>query len=110
MTFREKLAKEHPECINDRYYGGCENCPSYYDYDTIANESKFCSITPITESHCRKCWDREIPGTEVPETEVPENIAEAMIETRQTLVNGGFNSYSAEAVVIALINRGYFDK
>lgn len=54
MTCREKLAIEHPECIDNE--GGCKYCPSSYGYledppikDCLALEN------------CNKCWDREIP-------------------------------------------------
>lgn len=59
MTFREKLRKEHPERINEDRLGGCEGCPYGYGYEKSIEE-----ICKISEEECRKCWDREIPGTE----------------------------------------------
>ena len=56
MTFREKLAKEHPECVNENAVGGCDGCPSDYKYE-IKQES--CPYN----GDCTKCWDREIPKT-----------------------------------------------
>lgn len=61
MTFKEKLQIEHPECVDDDIFGGCEDCPGDYYYE----EKKSCIST--NEEKCRKCWDREIPGTEVKE-------------------------------------------
>lgn len=59
MTFREKLRKEHPERINEEHLGGCEGCPYGYGYEKSIEE-----ICKISEEECRKCCDREIPGTE----------------------------------------------
>ena len=58
MTFKEKLQIEHPECVDDDIFGGCEDCPGDYYYE----EKKSCIST--NEEKCRKCWDREIPETE----------------------------------------------
>lgn len=63
MTFREKLAQEHPEQIREEYDGGCCGCPSHYGYEAredcpphLPGES--------ADEHCAKCWDREIPQVE----------------------------------------------
>ena len=32
MTCREKLKKEHPDKVDDKYTGGCEGCPDTYGY------------------------------------------------------------------------------
>lgn len=56
MTFREKLAKEHPECVDERHTGGCHNCPRTYGYE-ILHDSDDCP----EGGDCTKCWDREIP-------------------------------------------------
>jgi hypothetical protein len=53
MTFREKLAKEHPERISIFGIGGCEKCPCSYGYE----EEFDCSGM----KNCKECWDREIP-------------------------------------------------
>lgn len=60
MTFREKLAQEHPESINDHYDGGCYGCPYEYGYELPWKRpcgGEFATIG------CRACWDREIPMT-----------------------------------------------
>lgn len=54
MTFREKLAQEHPECIDSRLVSGCQGCPSHYGY-----EPEF-DCEGLT---CKDCWSREIPMT-----------------------------------------------
>jgi len=51
MTFREKLEKEHPECVDESYFGECYGCPYEYGYEVI----KKC------QHSCYECWDREIP-------------------------------------------------
>lgn len=58
MTFREKLAREHPECVNEVFIGGCKNCPCAYGYEI----GKFCTGAG-DEDKCRDCWDREMPMT-----------------------------------------------
>lgn len=60
MTFREKLAQEHPEEVNDRYIGGCFICPCDYGYEKTRSEG-LCHAQNGNETICRACWDREIP-------------------------------------------------
>lgn len=57
MTFKEKLAKEHPGPIGDGYTGGCKGYPHGYGYE----EEKPCK--GINDEECTKCWDREMPDT-----------------------------------------------
>lgn len=59
MTYREKLQKEHPGCINEYSLGGCDGCPYEYEYEKKKEE-----ICKVSDEECRKCWDRVIPGTE----------------------------------------------
>lgn len=58
MTFKEKLQREHPECVYEDAFGGCEDCPGDYGYE------KKESCISINEEKCRKCWDRVIPEEE----------------------------------------------
>lgn len=60
MTLKEKLSIEHPECIDDMWYGGCANCPSTYGYDTEGNEK--CDCKTVNDDICRECWSREYKG------------------------------------------------
>lgn len=62
MTYREKLEKEHPECVNPDIAGGCEGCPSDYGYDSIDNEEKNCKSNGGYGCEC--CWDRQVPQPE----------------------------------------------
>lgn len=61
MTCREKLAMEHPECVDAEHLGGCRGCPEDFGYLPPVEE---CSISrhPCPD-RCTKCWDREIPVT-----------------------------------------------
>lgn len=54
MTFREKLAKEHPGCIHPIWDSGCDGCPHDYGYEPEFD----CEDMP-----CKDCWSREIPMT-----------------------------------------------
>ena len=53
MTFREEVAKLHPENIDHIYVGGVLGCPR--DIETCPN------LLRASENNCRACWDREIP-------------------------------------------------
>lgn len=56
MTCREKLAKEHPECIDEICGGGCQGCPHDYGY---LDRPLYCESNGPNK--CTECWDREIP-------------------------------------------------
>ena len=53
MTFREEVAKLHPEKVDPIYVGGVLGCPR--DIETCPY------ILGDCERNCRACWDREIP-------------------------------------------------
>ena len=53
MTFREEVAKLHPERVNPIFQGGVLGCPR--DIETCPY------ILGACERNCRACWDREIP-------------------------------------------------
>ena len=53
MTFKEKLAQEHPERIGERFDGGCDGCPCSYGYE----ERWKCDGVS-----CFDCWNREMPA------------------------------------------------
>lgn len=60
MTFREKLAQEHPEKVSPLFTGGCGGCPRNYGYE----RKLACSGYNMTDAECTSCWDREIPTDE----------------------------------------------
>lgn len=59
MTFKEKLAMEHPDCVNDCYPGGCSLCPDKYGYEDCDSSIKNCLVN--NGKGCDYCWNREIP-------------------------------------------------
>ena len=63
MTCREKLKREHPYYVNEKYNGGCFGCPFIHGYMAKPN---YCNGKNLAnyDAICGKCWDREIPGTE----------------------------------------------
>lgn len=62
MTFREKLAQEHPQQLNRTAMGGCDGCPCEYGYEKEYVCGGGSSI------RCEMCWNREIPETPAPMT------------------------------------------
>lgn len=62
MTFREKLAQEHPDCIGEEYGGGCKGCPRDYGYPDLRT-----CVNSYSDEECAECWNAEIPDSE-PET------------------------------------------
>lgn len=58
MTLKEKLAREHPECINSKNPGGCDGCPKEYGYSNVCLRThKGCA--DIYKDICAACWDQE---------------------------------------------------
>ena len=57
MTFKEKLANEHPRRISGSELGGCLECPKTYGY----SEDDCSTCGGGSEEKCTKCWNREIP-------------------------------------------------
>ena len=82
MTCREKLKKEHPEDVDEKWGGGCYGCPDADTRRYIATNQTACLGNRVTRSGqetCRKCWDTEIPDTE-PTTQEPETTPSESIE------------------------------
>lgn len=52
MTFKERLAAEHPERIGDRYIAGALDCPHSYGYEEYFE-------APCQYMSCEECWNRE---------------------------------------------------
>ena len=57
MTFREEVAKLHPERIDSIFQGGVCGCPRDMDTCPYSTDMSHCP----SENDCRACWDREIP-------------------------------------------------
>lgn len=80
MKLREKLAQEHPECIDKYFYGGCKNCPGHYGYSDKTNET----CGGVDREKCGKCWDQEyIPPEEKSDKNVdhPQHYGHGQFET-----------------------------
>lgn len=58
MTFKERLAIEHPENIDDTYNGGCIGCPKDYGYSEDIYLT--CGKHGVVRD-CEYCWNRKIP-------------------------------------------------
>lgn len=56
-TFRERLMKEHPDCVSSIFAGGCKGCPSDYGYESCRDALRACKGT---DRDCTACWDREM--------------------------------------------------
>lgn len=99
MTYREKLANEHPEEIDDKEWGGCNGCPSSYGYE------RFQGCRDGNEEACTACWDREIPEekpADKPTTHaVPSGLNEARDETSPVYITIHTNHISDPDAVIA---------
>ena len=100
MTVREKLAKEHPDCVGNHFEGGAKFCPHTYGYES---QKKDCY-----ETTCTACWDREIPETE--ENKTHTKIADDIADVYHRLIDRGMYEGEAYNIVQSLINRGCFDK
>lgn len=80
MTYREKLQKEHPERVDEKYVGGCACCPDFYGYRQP--NRKTCD----QYKSCKECWDSHIPGTE--EDEKYKNLTADELRTVIKLLEG----------------------
>lgn len=107
MTFREKLAKEHPDAIDSTQFGGCVDCPNSYGYEDRCAHTP-CVNNPPSEIVCTQCWNRKIPGTE--ETKTPTKIADDIADVYHGLIDRGIPEGTATSMTRDLIDRGYFDK
>ena len=66
MTFREKVAKEHPECLDKHSKGGVMGCPcsNEYKYEKDYWCGDGCGHHDY-DGKCTECWDREMPTTPI---------------------------------------------
>lgn len=60
MTCRERLAIEHPECVNSKFPGGCKGCPISYKY---AGVPVWCQDND--PEACSRCWDQESQDSKI---------------------------------------------
>lgn len=65
-SFRDLLALEHPNAVDETCIGGCFGCPNTYGYEP---KNKPCPHEhvhqrEVKEVLCAACWDRIVPGSE----------------------------------------------
>lgn len=72
MTLREKLQIEHPECIDEKWHGGCKDCPHRYGYKDMKECE--CDSKTVNEEICRKCWDQKYEGELTPQEKMIERL------------------------------------
>ena len=65
MTYRERIAIEHPEEINPYCEGGVRGCPGMVYPGAPSSESCPCPYHEITNAGCTACWDRQAPPRKV---------------------------------------------
>ena len=55
MTYRERVAIEHPEAVNSDSAGGVWGCPGDY-WEGAPNIQSSCDVA---HGACTVCWDRQ---------------------------------------------------
>ena len=100
MTFKEKLAREHPEKVDSRCAGGCAGCPFEYFENLWEEMNAKCTM------NCYSCWGREIPGTEQEAPRTAVNTLKVMLDdgakmpTRAHSTDAGLDLYAPHAFVV----------
>jgi hypothetical protein len=83
MTYKEKIAKERPDMLDVKRFGGVTGCPGRY----FAGAAEYCGKS--SPKNCSLCWNTEIPGTESasskPETTL--DLLSKAIEQKDKSVN-----------------------
>lgn len=65
ITCREKLEMDHPEFIDEKWDGGCKDCPGTYGYRDEALDA-LCDCKTCNNDICTKCWDQPYEGELTP--------------------------------------------
>lgn len=60
ITCREKLELDHPEFIDEKWNGGCKDCPHTYGYKKM--DECVCDCKTCDNDICTKCWDQPYEG------------------------------------------------
>jgi hypothetical protein len=81
MTYKEKLAIEHPNEIDPGCLGGCHGCPGSHFNGAPRISYGTCTYN---EEHCTACWNSEIPETEPITNEREEKMMENNYSTKNT--------------------------
>lgn len=64
MTYRERVAIEHPEAIKPIVPGGVIGCPHNYGYETKQTALTACRFGEVGGA-CAACWGRQAPPRKV---------------------------------------------
>lgn len=83
MTFREKLAMEHPDSVGPDYTGGCEDCPHDWGYESAEESTNNCEEN--CGKGCEYCWNREMPKTEKRSGRYPCGVENAFKSTGEAV-------------------------
>lgn len=62
MTFLEKLEREHPEFIGEKFPGGVALCPEDCGYEKSTPCGAMTENGTFVPTACMACWNREAPG------------------------------------------------
>ena len=62
MTFLDRLRKEHPEFIGEKFPGGVAICPEDCGYEK-STPCGAMTVGAFDASACMACWEREAPDT-----------------------------------------------
>ena len=65
ITCREKLEMDHPEFIDEKWAGGCKDCPGTYGYRDEMLDG-LCDCKTCNNDICTKCWDQPYEGELTP--------------------------------------------
>lgn len=61
MTFLEKLEREHPEFIGEKFPGGVAICPEDCGYEKSTPCGAMTENGTFDPTACMACWNREVP-------------------------------------------------
>jgi len=86
MTFRERLTKEHPDEIDEKYDGGCCGCPCDYGYENWVENYKYCE----SSANCTDCWNREMEEKEMANIEVCESCEVKSYPTVKEIIGSNY--------------------
>lgn len=64
MTYRERVAIEHPEAVKPIVPGGVIGCPYNYGYETWQAAKTTCRLGSVVGA-CTVCWGRQAPPRKV---------------------------------------------
>ena len=109
MTYRERIAIQHPECVDQRFAGGVNGCPgNYWEGEILAKFHECGGYKRMTKKdfsgihdECRACWDREAPPRKVKVRKKMEWKKTA----RKVTQEGTFIRYAADGCDVEVESR-----